>query len=42
MNMMSHGIVDIKGCQYSKHKSISVFQTERFSKWVTMLYLLEI
>ena len=32
MNMTSHGIVDIKGCQHSKHTciSISVFQTERF------------
>ena len=42
MNMTSHGIVDIKGCQHSKHKSISVFQTERFPKWVKMMYLLEI
>ena len=32
MNMTSHGIVDIKGCQHSNHifVSISVFQTERF------------
>ena len=42
MNMTSHGIVDIKGCQHSKHISISVFQTERFPKWVKMMYLLEI
>ena len=42
MNMTSHGIVDIKGCQHSKHLSISVFQTERFPKWVKMVHLLEI
>ena len=42
MNMTSHGIVDIKGCQHSKHISISIFQTERFPKWVKMMYLLEI
>ena len=42
MNMTSHRIVDIKGCQHSKHISISVFQTERFPKWVKMMYLLEI
>ena len=36
MNMTSHAIVDIKGCQYSKHISISVFQTERFPKWVKL------
>ena len=41
MNMTSHGIVDIKGCQHSKHVSISVFQTEGFPKWVNMMYLLE-
>ena len=41
MNMTSHGIVDIKGCQHSKHISISVFQTERFPKRVKMMYLLE-
>ena len=29
MNMTSQGIVDMKGCQHSKHISISVFQTER-------------
>ena len=34
MNMTSHGIVDIKGYQHSKHISISVFQTERFSEGV--------
>ena len=38
MNMTSHGIVDIKGCQHSK----SVFQTECFPKCVKMMYLLEI
>ena len=38
MNMMSHGVVDIKGCQHSKH----IFQTERFPKWIKMMYLLEI
>ena len=42
MNMTSHGIVDSKGCQYSKHISISVFQTERFPKWVKIIYLKEI
>ena len=42
MNMTSHGIVDMKGCQHSKHISISVFQTERLSKWVKMIYLLAI
>ena len=42
MNMMSHRIVDIKGCQHSKHISISVFQTERFPKLVKMMCLLEI
>ena len=38
MNMTSLGIVDIKGCQHSKHISISVFQTVRFPKWVKMMY----
>ena len=42
MNMTSHGIVDIKGCQHLKHISISVFEAERFPKWVKMMYLLEI
>ena len=42
MNMTSHGIVDKKGCQHSKHISISVFQTERFPKMVKMMYLIEI
>ena len=42
MNMTSHGIVDIMGCQHSIHISISVFQTERFPKLVKMMYLLEI
>ena len=42
MNMMSHGIDDIKGCQHSKHILISVFQTECFPKCVKMMYLLEI
>ena len=42
MTMTSHGIVDIKGCQHSKPISISVFQTERLSKWVKMMYLLAI
>ena len=42
MNMTSHGVVDIKGCQHSKHISISVLQTERFPKWVKMMYMLEI
>ena len=42
MYMTSHGIVDIKGCQHSKHLSISVFQTECFPKWVKMMHLLEI
>ena len=32
MDIMSHGIVDIKSCQHSKHMPISLFQTERFSK----------
>ena len=40
--MTSHGIVDIKGCQHTKHVSISVFQTERFLKSVKLMYLLEI
>ena len=42
MNMTSHGIVDKKGCQHSKNISISVFQTERFLKWVKMMYLIKI
>ena len=42
MNMTSHGIVDMKGCQHSKHISMSVFQTERFPELVKMMYLLEI
>ena len=42
MNMTSHEIVNIRGCQHSKHISISVFQTERFRKWVKMMYLIEI
>ena len=42
MNITSDGIVDIKGCQHSKHISIWVFQTARFPKWVEMMYLLEI
>ena len=42
MNMTSHGIVDIKGCQHLKHISISAFHTERFPKLVNMMYLLEI
>ena len=39
MNMMSHGIVDIKGNQHSKHISLSVFQTERFPKWVNDVFV---
>ena len=42
MNMTSYGIVDIKGCQHSKHISISVFQTERPPKLVKRMHLLEI
>ena len=42
MNIRSHGIVDQKSCQHSKHISISVFQTERFPEWVKMMYLIEI
>ena len=42
MTITSHGIVDIKGCQHSKHITILVFQTERFQKWVKMMYLIEI
>ena len=42
MNMTSHGIVDIKGCKHSKDILLSVFQTERFPKWVKIMYLLEI
>ena len=30
MDITSHGIVDIKGCQHSKHVSILLFQTELF------------
>ena len=41
MNMTLHGIVDIKGCQHSKHISILVFQTERFPKCVKIMYLLQ-
>ena len=41
MNMTLHGIVDIKGCQHSKHIAISVFQTECFPEWVKIMYLLE-
>ena len=40
--MTSHGIVDIKGCQHSKHISISLFQTKCLPKWAKMMYLLEI
>ena len=43
MKMTLHRIDDIKGCQRSKHISISVFHAERFPKLVIdMMYLLEI
>ena len=30
MGIMSHGIIDMKGSQHSKHVRISLFQTELF------------
>ena len=42
MDTTSHGIVDITGCQHSKHVSILLFQTELFSKKAEKMYLIEI
>ena len=42
MDIMSHRIVNIKGCQHSKHVPISLFQAELFPKEQEMMYLIEI
>ena len=42
MDITSHGIVDIKGCQHSKHVPIPLFQAELFPKEQEMMYLIEI